>query len=509
MGLTRGYTLLYASALEAHLRRSGEQGLHQAYELGRQAMAEGVGVLDLTLLHHETLSRLLDAADVHETAPFGLAAQFMAEVLSPFEMMLRGYQEANDRLSTANRDLTRVHDALARAHQQLRAEVEDREKAEEQLFHAKKLQAVGLLAGGVAHHFNNLLTVVLGNLELARRQLKGDRRVEHFLLAARHGAERGAEVTRQLLSFSRQQMLQPRVLDVAAWLAEIEPLLVAALRGDITVETEVAGDLLTIEVDPGQLELALLNLAVNARDAMPNGGTLLVTARNARLADSRLGLEGDYVAIEVADTGEGLPPEVLPQVFEPFFTTKNKGPGAGLGLSQVHGFVHQSGGAVEMENRVGGGAVVRIYLPARESRRASPAAARPRMAPAPQAAGRVLVVEDEASLARLASDLLESFGYDVTVARRAQTALDVIGAGDPIDVVFSDVVMPGGMDGVQLAAELAVRRPDLPVLLTSGYHEAVAELDARGLAFIPKPYRPEDLRAGIDKLLSERPRLRP
>ncbi len=474
----------YAAALEAHLRHSGEQALHQAYELGRQAMTQGLGVLDLTLTHHEALAGLMNGED-RAFGPQALerAAQFLAEVLSPFEMMLRGYHEANLRLQ---------------------AEMEERRKAEEQLLEARKLQAIGLLAGGVAHHFNNLLTVVLGNLELARRRVAGDERVERLLLAARSGAERGADVTRQLLSFSRQQMLQPRPLAVAAWLANTTSLLASALRGDIAVEVQADGDLAIIEVDPAQLELALLNLAVNARDAMPAGGLLSITARDALLVEPRLGLEGRYVVIEVADTGEGVPADVLPQVFEPFFSTKDQGPGAGLGLSQVHGFAHQSGGAVEMENRPGGGALVRLYLPA--SSKSAPATIltrRPALAKS-AAAGRVLVVEDDLELAELVAELLQSLGYSVTLADRAQAALDLISSGEPIDLVFSDVVMPGGMNGVQLARELAARSPQTPVLLTSGYNDAVEDLDSKGLSFIPKPYRPEDLQAGIDRLLGAR-----
>ena len=307
-----------------------------------------------------------------------------------------------------------------------------------------------------------------------------------------------------MLSFSRQQMLQPRPLAVAAWLANTTSLLASALRGDIAVEVQADGDLAIIEVDPAQLELALLNLAVNARDAMPAGGLLSITARDALLVEPRLGLEGRYVVIEVADTGEGVPADVLPQVFEPFFSTKDQGPGAGLGLSQVHGFAHQSGGAVEMENRPGGGALVRLYLPA--SSKSAPATIltrRPALAKS-AAAGRVLVVEDDLELAQLVAELLQSLGYSVTLADRAQAALDLISSGEPIDLVFSDVVMPGGMNGVQLARELAARSPQTPVLLTSGYNDAVEDLDSKGLSFIPKPYRPEDLQAGIDRLLGAR-----
>jgi CheY-like chemotaxis protein len=379
--------------------------------------------------------------------------------------------------------------------------MEERKKAEEALLHAKKLQAVGLLAGGVAHHFNNLLTVVLGNLELARRRIGEDEPVARLLTSARRGAERGAEVTRQLLSFSRQQMLAPRVLDPAAWLGELAPLLSSTLRGDILVETDVPLGLDAIEVDASQLELAILNLAVNARDAMPDGGTLRITAANRHVEDERLGLAGDYVVIEMADTGRGVPAEVLPRVFEPFFTTKPVGVGAGLGLSQVHGFIHQSGGAVEMESPPGQGAVVRIYLPA-ASRAAASDAAMQADPPCQPGSERVLVVDDDADVAELACDLLESLGYSVTLTYRARTALDMITGGEPIDLLFSDVVMPGGMSGVELAEEVHRRFPRLPVLLTTGYSQAADDMDSRGLAFITKPYTTEQLSTKVRQVLS-------
>jgi CheY-like chemotaxis protein len=235
---------------------------------------------------------------------------------------------------------------------------------------------------------------------------------------------------------------------------------------------------------------------------MPGGGALRITARNRRLDDAQLGLHGAYVVIEVADSGEGVAEDVLPRVFEPFFSTKGGGPGAGLGLSQVHGFTHQSGGAVEMANRPEGGAVVRMYLPATDGAEARDPAATAAPAPEPEdASGRVLVVEDDPDLAALASDLVQSFGYSVALAHRAQAALELIQSGEPIDLLFSDVIMPGGMNGVELAEEVHRRYPDLPILLTSGYSEAVENLDAKGLPFIAKPYRREDLRRRIDQLL--------
>lgn len=497
-----GFDLLYASALEAHLVQSGEPALHQAYELGRQALAEGLGVLDLTLLHHDVLARLLlDAGEFSDEARLALAAEFLAECLSPFEMTLRGYREANARLGEANAELRKAHEAREATHVRLLTEIEERRKAEAALLNAQKLQAVGLLAGGVAHHFNNLLTVVLGNIELARRHAEGDPRLASWLHSARRGAERGADITRQLLSFSRQQMLQPRPVDLGAWLADLKPLLASALRGDIDVEAAAAAPAPQVMVDPGQLELAILNLALNARDAMPDGGVLRIAAWQDPGVGAAPTLSGEFVTIEVSDTGQGVPPEVLPRVFEPFFTTKNGGPGSGLGLSQVHGFAHQSGGAVEMESQPGRGTIVRLYLPA------VPADVQPVRAPAPtlQPAtrhGSLLVVEDDVELARLAAELLESFGYGVKVAYRAKSALDLLRRGEPVDLLFSDVVLPGGMNGFELARAVRRERPALPVLLTSGYSDAFEAMQGEGLAFIVKPYRSEDLRLRIGDLLS-------
>jgi len=478
------FAALYGQALEKHLLRSGEQALHHAYELGRQALAQGLGIIEITLFHHGALARFLAAHPTRRNSDWlELSADFLSECLSSFEMTLLGYKEANERLLTA--------------HEQLKAEVAERHKAEEALLHAKKLQAVGLLAGGVAHHFNNLLTVVLGSLELARRRID-DARIDRLLAAAEQSAHHGATITRHLLSFSRQQMLQPGRINVGEWLDDLEALLAGAVRGDIAVAIHSAHDIDAVEVDRSQLDLALLNLAVNARDAMPHGGSLSVTARRAQVADGHLGLHGPYIVIEVADTGHGVDPKLIPQLFEPFFTTKADAAGTGLGLSQVHGFAHQSGGAVEMESAPGQGTRVRLYLPA------LPRLAAPAKDIYPPPKGRsahILVVEDNADVADVAAEMLHTFGYSVQCADQAQAALDLLGRGEPVDLLFSDVIMPGGMNGVELAEEVQRRFPKLPILLTSGYSDAVQSVDQKGLPHIAKPYRSEMLRARIGELL--------
>lgn len=479
----------YRLALHEHLAGTSEHALNQAYELGRAALGEGLGVVDLTLLHQGAMSDFLKARqDGREMALMASGAIFLAECLSPFEMVLGGYREANARLSASNADLTRANAAVAAANLALQAEVAERERAQAALVHAQKLQAVGLLAGGVAHHFNNLLTVVLGNLQLARRRLRDGEDIERFLAAATSGAERGAEVVKQLLTFSRQQVLETRVIDLAQWLNAASPLLASALRGDIAVEVRVTRPVSPIRIDPAQLELALLNLAVNARDAMPGGGTLRISAADRRIDDERLGLHGDYVVIGVTDTGTGVDPQIVARMFEPFFTTKALGPGAGLGLSQVHGFVHQSGGAIDLESVVGQGTTFRLYLPATSDAVARTPAARLVHQDDPEASGRVLIVDDDVEVADLAGQLLEGCGYTVTLVHRAKAALELLKAGEPVDLVFSDVIMPGGMNGVQLAEEVRRRFPKLPILLATGYSEALTQATGKDLPIITKPY---------------------
>jgi two-component system, NtrC family, sensor kinase len=491
---------LYVEALRNHLSGAGEEALHKAYEVGRLAVTLQVGVVELVMVHHNALSQVLTGPDAAGVGLIGPAADFLAECLSPFEMMLRGYSESNARLTAANTDLTKAHVALEAAHAALKAEVAERERAEAALVHAQKLQAVGLLAGGVAHHFNNLLTVVLGNLQLARRRLEAGEDIDRFLTAATSGAQRGADVVKQLLTFSRQQVLTTRVLDLAAWAPQLRTLLGGVLRGDIAVEVDVP-PVWAVRTDPAQLELAVLNLAVNARDAMPEGGTLRISAANLNLDDERLGLHGEFVVLSVADTGMGIEPQVAERVFEPFFTTKALGPGAGLGLSQVHGFAHQAGGAVDLESIVGEGTTIRLYLPAvRELADAKvPDDSRSEDLQV-EASGRVLVVDDDEEVADLTGALLEGGGFAVTLAHRARAALDLLDAGEPVDLVLSDVVMPG-MNGVQLAEEVRRRFPELPVLLTTGYSDELPSAAAQGLPILAKPFDADVLCARVADLL--------
>jgi signal transduction histidine kinase/CheY-like chemotaxis protein len=497
----------YAAALAGHLGDLGELALHQAYELGRRALSDGLGVLDIAMLHHEAL----DAAAAQGIAPgdpaaMAKAAAFLAECLSPFEMTLRGYQETNLRLTALNATLAEANAAAAAANQQLRAEIAERERVEEAFRQAQKLQAVGKLAGGVAHDFNNLLTVLLGNLEFALQHAAADPVLSGILTKVQRAAERGATVTSQLLAFSRQQLLHPEIIEAPERLNNLAALLGGSLRGNITIETDIPVELWAVKVDPAQLELALINLGLNARDAMPAGGVVLITAANRSVRDERLDLDGDYLVIAFSDTGSGIAADVLPRVFEPYFTTKDVGEGSGLGLSQVHGFAHQSGGAIAIESELGKGTTVTLYLPAAHRPRVVAASAPAE--PAARASGRpaiVLVVEDDIDVAAVAAELLRQWGFDVRLAYRAHAALDLLRKGERVDLIFTDVVMPDGMSGIELAEEVRRRFPDIPVLLATGYTAAALSAASSGLPIIAKPYRHDELRQRVDALLSARP----
>lgn len=364
---------------------------------------------------------------------------------------------------------------------------------------SQKLEAMGQLTGGVAHDFNNLLMVILGGLDILDRRTDPKRR-QRLMDGMRQAAERGAGLTRQLLTFSRYGALQPEPVDLARQIGGMRELLDRSLRGDLHVRLEFAADLFPIEVDPGELELAVLNLAVNARDAMPDGGTIVIRAENAP-ALREPDLDGDFVRLSVIDPGTGIPAEVRDRVFEPFFTTKELGKGSGLGLAQVYGFAKQSGGTVRIESEAGRGTAVILLLP-RSDR--TPAVGQPHLidlheeAPTANSAGYVLLVEDDDAVATLVAEMLAQLGYEVFRVATAAAALGALAEGRPVDVVFSDIMMPGGMNGVDLARELHRRHPSLPVLLTSGHAQA-AKQDANdeGVRVLPKPYFLAELAAAL------------
>jgi signal transduction histidine kinase/DNA-binding response OmpR family regulator len=382
---------------------------------------------------------------------------------------------------------------------------------EQQLVQAQKMETVGQLTGGIAHDFNNLLTVILGNLDLIGRHITGER-LQRQIGAMRHAAERGQSLTGHLLAFSRRQHLSPETLDINRLVARFEPLVRHAIGESVLFETELSAESVVCEVDPAQLETALLNLAVNARDAMPNGGHLGLKVRPLADGDDLLterppDSSGPWIGLTVSDTGTGMAPDVIARAFEPFFTTKEIGKGSGLGLSQVYGFVRQSGGFVAIRSKLGMGTQLSICLPVstKVPAHASGDYSVPHIAPA--RAERILLVEDDAAVLALGIEMLTDLGYQVMTASDANSALEILRRGDGVDVIFSDVVMPGGKTGVQLASEARKLRPEIKILLTSGYTgEALSRHTQEDEVFplVAKPFRQQELAVRLRDVLEGR-----
>jgi PAS domain S-box-containing protein len=362
-------------------------------------------------------------------------------------------------------------------------------KTQETLRQAQKMEVIGQLTGGVAHDFNNLLMVISGGLDVLDKRDDPVRR-ERIKSGMLQAVNRGASLTRQLLTFARRQPLKPQPVDLRHQISQMRELLDRTLGGDITIEVDVDAGVWPVQADPSELELVLLNLCVNARDAMPAGGTIVISASNSVVDAS--GKRGDVVKITVADGGIGMQPEVLKRVFEPFFTTKEVGKGSGLGLAQVYGFVEASGGSVEIRSEPGVGTTVELWLPrsieaafeasGNHSSRSQGEADR-------SVAGKILVVEDDDSVAMLVNDMLDQLGYSVTRVDGAAAALSVLASDAEPDLMFSDIMMPGGINGVDLAKEVKQRHPTLPILLTSGYADMLkSAATAQGVEILPKPY---------------------
>jgi signal transduction histidine kinase/CheY-like chemotaxis protein len=393
-------------------------------------------------------------------------------------------------LGAANAAQRRANRALAQANEALRQQIEQREAAEEALRQSQKMEAMGQLTGGVAHDFNNLLMVASSGLELLDRTESPQRR-EALKQAIRQSLDRGAGLTRQLLAFSRRSPLKSEVVDLGRQIEGMQVLLDRSLREDIIVRLDIEPNLWPVEVDASQLEVAVLNIAVNARDAMPAGGTITVAVRNRPevVLDT---LHGDFVELSITDTGGGMSAETQRRVFEPFFTTKDVGKGTGLGLSQVYGFSRASGGAARILSEEGEGTTVSLYFPYSHKLPSLPADPRAPAA-APQKPGRVLLVEDDESVAAAVAAMLRELGYKVLRVADAGAALAVLDKGEKVDLVFSDMVMPGPMDGAALADEIRRRWPNLPLVLTTGFSEAAESAAQKGLRLIAKPYRMETL----------------
>jgi signal transduction histidine kinase len=394
----------------------------------------------------------------------------------------------------ANRQLEERADALAEANAELKVQVSERGKAEDQLRQGHKMQALGQLTGGIAHDFNNLLTVIQGSADMLRRPgISEDKRIR-FADAVVQASGKAAALTGQLLAFARRQPLQPEVIDVNALIRDMTDLLDRTLGERVEVITTLAPVPCTVEADRAQLESALLNIAVNARDAMPDGGPLEIGT--APVTDPE---RGEMIALSVHDSGSGMDEDTLSRAFEPFFTTKMTGKGTGLGLSQVYGFASQSGGDVRIDSSPNHGTTVTLLLPRRRGV-GEKAAGEERQSLERGRAGRILLVEDNDEVGEFAAQLLDELGHEVVRASSGEEALARASA-EAFDLVFTDVVMPG-MSGLDLAGRLAELRPGLPVILTTGYSDEIARSGTGGRPVILKPYKPETVASAIRQAMA-------
>ena len=421
------------------------------------------------------------------------------------------------RLAVANERLQRQGQDLAVANENLRAQIVQRENAESALRQVQKMEAMGQLTGGIAHDFNNLLQVIIGNLEvMQRRNLVGGDDAKRMVASALRGAQRAATLTQRLLAFARRQPLDPRSVDVNRLVTGMSELLHRTLGESITIETVLASGIWRVAADANQLENALLNLAVNARDAMPSGGRLTIETANTFLdeayAQANEVKPGQYVLVAVSDTGTGMSSDVIAKAFEPFFTTKDVGKGSGLGLSQVYGFIRQSDGHAKIYSEPGEGTTIKLYLPrlvtAGESREASPDASA--MAGS-RGERHVLVVEDDEDVRAHAVAILHELGYAVLEASDGASALRVLDADPNVELLFTDVGLPGGLNGRQLADEARRRHPELAVLYTTGYARNAIVHQGRldpGVDLITKPFTFASLAAKVNAIFERQESVR-
>ena len=402
---------------------------------------------------------------------------------------------------------------LAAANIALRSQIADREAVEASLRQAQKMEAVGQLTGGIAHDFNNMLQAIGGNLELMHRRIEQGRAAEtaRYVASARTTVDRAAALTNRLLAFSRRQALQPRPVELDALIVGIEELLRGTVGPAITVTLDMDNGIWPVLCDPNQLESALLNAAINARDAMPDGGRLTISTRplslgKADVVDQDGARPGDHVEIALADTGIGMEEATRTRAFEPFFTTKPLGQGTGLGLSQLYGFVRQSGGFVRLESKPGRGTTLRLYLPRHGTEAIEGVSQAPHVEAKRATSHRiVLLVEDEVAVRVITSEWLRDLGYHILEAEDGPTALDVLTRTDHLDLLVTDVGLPNGLNGRQVADAARERRPDLPVLFITGYAGSVLENQLEpGMQVIRKPFALDELAARIAAMLEQR-----
>jgi signal transduction histidine kinase len=447
-------------------------------------------------------------------ALYAFAVGIVLALVASMHAAFRDFAESENERARLNEELeSRVRErtvALEEANQRLRDEAASLAAAEARIRQMQKMEAVGQLTGGIAHDFNNMLAVIVGSLDIAKRQLPVDlTKSERFIANALEGAQRAAQLTARLLAFSRQQPLDPRPLDANKLVRETSELLRRSIGENILLQTDLVDGPWRIFADAPQLESALVNLCVNSRDSMPDGGNLTLRTRNVDLgaADTEAGIDvrpGEYVALAVCDTGVGMSPDVLARAFDPFYTTKAPGQGTGLGLSQVYGFVKQSGGHIGIDSKPGTGTTVTIYLPRHVGSDEVEAAASDSTPPAPGNQEVILVVEDEDRVRAMTVEALRGLGYEVIAVSDPRAALDELRLIPHLHLVLTDVVMPG-MNGPALADRIKALRPSVKVLYTTGYSRNAVLSPAldREVGLLPKPFTIDQLMSKVRQTLDQ------
>jgi signal transduction histidine kinase len=495
----------YRHALSAFLGKGAGKGawvegpLIDALELGRLALTNGPSLLDLLSMHYGFIfsarSKSLSAKEISRRLAKG--DEFLAQLLAPFEMTRRGWNDILGRLRQTNEILEQK---VAERTAALR-------ETEQRFVQAQKMEAVGSLTSGLAHDFNNLLGIIIANLDLLQPLTAAMPEADDYVEEALGAALRGADLTQRLLAFARKQPLLPERVALNELIRGLAKLLQRTLGEQIEVQLKLDPELWHVTVDPFQLEAAITNLSTNARDAMPRGGRITIATKNHHLdrdyAAQHAEVEpGDYAMIELSDTGTGISPDLLSRIFEPFFTTKERGKGTGLGLSMVFGFIKQSGGHVSVYSELTKGTTFRLYLP-----RSLRTIDGPRRAaitqPTRGGTETVLVVDDNIKIRQVVFKQLAQLGYRVLVGENAPAAIAILDGPETIHLLFSDIIMPGGMDGFDLARAAAKRRPEIKVLLTSGFPEGFGDAakTVPGCRLLTKPYRRADLARILRDLL--------